>query len=64
MRRFLAYVLCTAGMLGVYFLIHYAIYGVSDGFGYGFAVGVGVTILVLWGASRVQRGGASSRSIY
>jgi len=55
MRRFLAYAFCTAGMIGVYFMLRYAIYGVSEGFGDGFAVGMATMAILFWGAERVQR---------
>lgn len=55
MRRFMAYALCTAGMIGVYFLVRYAIFGISSDFGDGFASGVATMALLFWAAERAQR---------
>lgn len=55
MRRAIVYVLCTAGMLGVFWAVRFAIYGVSDGFGDGFFVGVATMAFLFWVADRAQK---------
>lgn len=55
MRRALAYALCTVGMIGVYFLVRFAIFGVSPEFGHGFFAGVATMVLLFWAADRVRR---------
>lgn len=41
MRKLLAFVLCTAGMAGVYAIVRFLVLGISDDFGIGFLVGGG-----------------------
>jgi len=46
MRKMVAYLLCTCGMVGVYFATRFLILGISDDFGLGFLAG-GFTIAVM-----------------
>ena len=55
MRRFLAYAFCTACMIGVYFLLRFAVLGISSDFGDGFSIGMAIMAILFWGADRVQR---------
>jgi hypothetical protein len=53
MRRFIAYALCSAGMLGFYFLVRFAILGISRDFGNGFFAGVVFLVALFWIADRL-----------
>ncbi|QKD01501.1 hypothetical protein EB235_08230 [Mesorhizobium loti R88b] len=55
MRRALAFALCTAGMIGVYFLVRFIVTGISPDFGYGAAVGFMICALLFWLNERIDR---------
>ncbi|QKC81528.1 hypothetical protein [Mesorhizobium sp. NZP2077] len=55
MRRALAYALCTAGMIGVYFIVVFLVTGISRDFGYGAAVGFMICALLFWINERIDR---------
>lgn len=55
MKRFIAYALCTALMLGVFGALRFAIYGVSDGFGDGFFAGAMTMIVLFWSADHILK---------
>lgn len=59
-RKLIAYGLCTAGMIGVYFLVRYAIFGISADFGHGFFVGGATIVLLFWASDKVSRKSASN----
>lgn len=54
MRRLFAYIFCTAGMVGFFFLVKFLVTGISEGFGDGLFTGVFLTILLVWGAEKVS----------
>ena len=52
-RRFLAYALCVAGMIGVYFAVNFLVTGISRDFGYGFVIGGFTMTVLLWLGEKV-----------
>lgn len=55
MRRILAYALCTAGMIGVYFIVRFIVNGISPDFGYGFVIGGFVIAVMFWLNERIDK---------
>lgn len=54
MRRFLAYALCTACMIGVYFIVKFIATGISPDFGLGFYAGTMTMAFLFWIYERIE----------
>jgi hypothetical protein len=54
LRRYVAYAFCATGMIGVYFLVRFAIFDISADFGHGFFIGIATMVLLFWAAERVR----------
>lgn len=61
MRRLIAYALCTAAMVGVYFLVRFAVLGISRDFGLGFFMGLMTLAILFWLVDRFTEGGLGGR---
>lgn len=55
MRKILAYALCTAGMIGFYFVARFLTTGISPDFGYGVATGFMICALLFWINERIDK---------
>lgn len=55
MRKLVAYALCTAGMIGVYFIVRFLATGISPDFGLGVFIGFMLCALLFWINERIDR---------
>lgn len=55
MRAIVYFLLCTAGMVGFWYLIRFLILGVSEDFGDGFFIGCALTTVLVFLAEKADK---------
>lgn len=53
MRKLIYFTICTAGMIGFWYLIRFFVIGIDPMFGHGFATGVALFVILFWLGERL-----------